>query len=187
MNLESLANLGEIVGAAAVVASLLYLAVQVRQGTRAQRTENYARALDRLSAVQSALGQDPELSLIYSRGVQDPSRLTALEKIRFTWTAYEAFDAFEFMFQTHQTGELPDEVWRRWSTTIAWWLSFPGVQVWWQHRPAGFTDSFTQYVESVLADNPTDAGVNRRWEAFLADNPGKVPAADRPATGSPQP
>ena len=40
-NLESLANLGEIVGAIAVVVSLIYLAVQVRQNTQAQQTENF--------------------------------------------------------------------------------------------------------------------------------------------------
>ena len=48
MDLEALANLGEVIGAAAVVASLLYLAVQVRQRTKAQRTENYARAGSRV-------------------------------------------------------------------------------------------------------------------------------------------
>jgi hypothetical protein len=42
IDLQSLANLGEVIGAVAVVASLLYLAVQVRQGTKAQQTENYA-------------------------------------------------------------------------------------------------------------------------------------------------
>ncbi len=50
-NLESLANLGEIIGAVAVVVSLIYLAVQVRQNTHAQQTENFSRALDRVAAL----------------------------------------------------------------------------------------------------------------------------------------
>ena len=99
-DLQSLAYLGEIVAAAAVVASLVYLAVQVRQSTKAQRTENFARALDRISAIQALLSQDGELAHLFARGVRDTSNLTALEKIRFTWTLYESFGAFEFMAVT---------------------------------------------------------------------------------------
>ncbi len=68
MDMQSLANFGEVVGAIVVVLSLIYLAVQVRQNTQAQRTENYSRALDRLAAIQSMLGQDGEISLIVSKG-----------------------------------------------------------------------------------------------------------------------
>jgi len=51
-DLQSLANIGEIIGAITVVLSLIYLAIQIRQSTQAQRTENYSRALDRLAAMQ---------------------------------------------------------------------------------------------------------------------------------------
>jgi len=171
INLQSLANLGEIVGAAAVVASLLYLAVQVRQGTNAQRTENYARALERISSVQSALSLDSEISRIFASGVQDTSSLTPLEKIRFTWALYESFDAFEFMFHTYEINQIPEEVWERWSATVAWWMSFPGVQAWWQSRPVQFSRSFTLFVESIIQDNPTDADANLRWQEFIAASP----------------
>lgn len=177
IDLESLAYIGEIVGAAAVVASLLYLAVQVRQGTRAQQTENYARALDRVSSVQSMLSRENDISRIFASGVQDVSTLTPMERIRFTWAVYEAFDSFEFMFYTYKNDEIPEEVWSRWSTTVAWWLSFPGVQTWWRCRPVEFSASFTAFVESLLADNPTDASTKRRWEQFVAGGPDPSGAA----------
>lgn len=167
MNLESLANLGEVVSAIAVVASLLYLAVQVRQATRAQRTENYGRALDRISAMQAMLSHDGETSRIFAIGVEDTTRLTPLDRIRYTWALYEAFGAFEFMYHTWRTNEIPEEVWRRWSYTVAWWLSFPGVRAWWHNRPVRFSDSFTSYVETVIRDNPVDPEAGRRWRAFV--------------------
>ena len=168
ISLEALANIGEVIGAAAVVASLLYLAIQVRQSTQAQRTENFARALERVSSMQATLSQDEELTRIFSKGVQDATELSSLERIRFTWALYEAFDAFEFMYQTHQTREIPDEVWKRWSMTVAWWLSFPGVHAWWVNRPVEFTASFTDYVDGILRDNPTDQKANTRWQTFVA-------------------
>ena len=168
-DLQSLANIGEIIGAITVVLSLIYLAVQIRQSTQAQRTENYSRALDRLAAMQSSLSQDDEFSLMFSKGAVDTSKLTPQERIRFTWSLYEAFGAFEFMFHASKTDAIPEEVWRRWSYAVAWWLTFPGVQTWWSSRPLPFTDSFTSFVESLLEDNPTDAESSQRYQEFISE------------------
>jgi len=119
-NLESLANLGEIVGAIAVVVSLVYLAVQVRQNTRAQQTENFSRALDRVAAMQATLSQDPETSVIFSKGVADPTDLIPKERMQFTWAMYELFGAFEFMFLASKDKSIPEEIWHRWSSAVAW-------------------------------------------------------------------
>lgn len=166
--LESLANLGEIIGAIAVVVSLIYLAVQVRQNTQAQHTENFSRALDRVAAMQATLSQDPETSVIFSRGVLEPSELTPKERTQFTWAMYELFGAFEFMFLASKANAIPEEVWQRWSSAVAWWLTFPGVQTWWKVTPIPFTDSFTSYVESLLENNPTDDETTRRYQDFVA-------------------
>ena len=169
MDLQALANIGEIIGAVTVVLSLIYLAVQIRQSTQAQRTENYSRALDRLAAMQSSMSQDDEFSLMFSTGVVDTKKLTPRERMRFTWSLYEAFGAFEFMFHASKTDAIPEEVWRRWSAAVAWWLTFPGVQTWWTSRPIPFTDSFTSFVESLLEENPTDAESNQRYQEFVAE------------------
>ncbi len=168
MDLQSLANIGEFIGAIVVVLSLFYLASQVRQSTEAQRTENYAHALERLATFQSTLSQNNEISLIFSKGVVDASKLMPQEKVRFTWSLYEAFGAFEFMFHASRTDSIVEEVWSRWSVAVAWWLTFPGVQAWWKAKPLPFTDSFTLFVESLLENNPTDADSNQRWQEFIA-------------------
>ncbi len=168
IDLQYLANLGEVIGAVVVILSLIYLAIQVRQNTHAQRTENYSRALDRVAAMQSMLSQDGEMSLIFSKAVLDSSKLTPQERVRFTWSMYEAFGAFEFMFHASRAAAIPAEVWTRWSSGVAWWLSFPGVQTWWQERPIPFTESFTAFVESLLKDNPTDLESVQRFQKFIA-------------------
>jgi hypothetical protein len=167
VDLQYLANLSEVIGSVVVVLSLIYVAVQVRQNTQAQRMENYSRGLDRLAAMQSMLSQGTEISLLLSRGAADSSKLTPQERVRFTWALYEAFGAFEFMFQASKGNAIPEEVWTRWSAGVAYWLSFPGVQNWWHARPLPFTASFTVFVDSLLKDNPTDAEQMRRFREFL--------------------
>jgi hypothetical protein len=167
LDLESLANVGDLISAIVVVISLVYLALQVRQNTESLRTENYARALERIANMQARLGADAGFSELIARGAADAARLTAGERVQFTWTFYEMFGAFEFMFHQMTAGALPTEVWQRWSETLSWWLSLPGVKAWWHSRPAPFSASFTGYVDGKLQQGPVDADASRRWGAFL--------------------
>jgi hypothetical protein len=167
LDLQGLANLGEFISGLVVIVSLVYLAVQVRQNTQSLHTENYGRALDRISAMQSQLSRDGELSSMFSRGLVDPSRLSPQERIQFMWAAFEMFGAFEFMFHQSQTRAIPDEVWERWSATAAWWLSFPGIRTWWAARPAPFSASFTAYVDTCLRDGTQDSAAAQRWQEFV--------------------
>jgi hypothetical protein len=70
---------------------------------------------------------------------------------------YEFFGALEFMFLAAREDSIPDEIWQRWSSAAAWWLTFPSVQVWRDVRPIPFANSFASNIESLRDDNPTDA------------------------------
>jgi len=167
LDLEALANLGEFVSALAVVVSLIYLAFQVRQNTVSQRTENYARALERIALMQSQLSSDGAFASIIMRGSQDHTRLTTEERAQFSWTFYEMFGAFEFMFLQAEAGALHEDVWNRWSATLAWWISFPGVRAWWAARPTPFSPSFTRHIDEHASRHRPDPDAAKRWREFL--------------------
>lgn len=167
MDLDALASLGEFVGGIFVVVSVVYLALQVRQNTRSLRAESYARALERISGIQSQLSRDGALADLVTRGVLDVTALTPQERIRFTWIFYEIFGSFEFMFHQAGAGALPAEVWERWSATVAWWLSWRGVRAWWQARPAPFSASFSAFVDGLAQSRSHDAAAAIRWQEFV--------------------
>ncbi len=167
MALEDLANFGQLVSAIAVVISLVYLALQVRQNTASLRSEAYGRALDRISEMQGRFSSDPVFAGLWARASADVGSLTPAERIRAMWALYEVFGAFEFMYLQHSVGALPEEVWQRWSRTIAWWFSNPGIAAMWCARPAPFTQSFTAYVEREARDAQADPGAQQRWTAYL--------------------
>lgn len=180
MDLTTLAQLGEFVGGFFVVISLVYLAYQVRQNTTSLRTENYARALDRLSTLQSNLSSDGELNRIVVVGAGNPEALTRSERMRFTWSLYELFGAAEFVFHQERQGALPEEVWERWRETIVWWLSNPGIQQWWRLKPTPFSASFEEFADDVIRNEPFDPEVAARWERFVS---GPGPTAEDAAPG----
>jgi hypothetical protein len=168
MDLDSLAKLGEFVGGFFVVVSLVYLAHQVRQNTRSLRTENYARVLERMSAVQSRLSVDSELNRIVTTGAENPDRLSRSERVRFSWALYELFGAGEFMYMQAQDAALPQAVWARWESSIIWWLSHPGMRAWWEAKPAPMTSDFEGFVQELLRSRAVDAATLSRWHEFIA-------------------
>jgi hypothetical protein len=168
MGLQDLANLGEFVSALVVLGSFVYLAIQMRQNTQAIRAENYARALDRVSAMQAELSSNAEYTAFLSRGLADPAKLSPVDRIRFTWLGYEMFGAFEFMFLQAKEGTLPDEVWHRWAATAEWWLTWPGMRAWWAGRPAPFTASFSEFVDRCIREDRRDREALERWQTFLS-------------------
>lgn len=62
MNWEAVGAVGEIVGAAAVVVTLVYLAGQVRQATRATQAASFQAASALEQEFLLAVGQDPATS-----------------------------------------------------------------------------------------------------------------------------
>jgi hypothetical protein len=90
------------------------------------------------------------------------------------------------MFHQARSGALPDEIWERWSATIAWWASFPGVRAWWRARPTPFSKSFTSYVDALIRDGRIDPETADRFDKFLAATaagpPTGPPAAPHGAT-----
>jgi hypothetical protein len=165
--LKTIATYGSL---AAVFVSVLNLTSQIRRHTQSLRSQNYAKALDRLAATQSKLGTDAAASSLFSRGVRDPSLLSPIERAQLAWILYEIFGAFEFMYQETKRGTLPPEIWERWALTMSWWLSFPGVRIWWRAKPSPFTKSFSMLVESQIENPIHDADAATNWQEFMKDS-----------------
>jgi len=66
------------------------LAFQVRQQTRALRSQNDAHALGRLAAVQARSSGDAKLANLFARGVRDPAPLSVEEQRRCPRVDHEA-------------------------------------------------------------------------------------------------
>lgn len=168
MDLDSLAKLGEFVGGFFVVVSLVYLANQVRQNTKSLQTENYARALDRMSNFQSRISADPDLNRILATGAESPEKLTGKERLRFSWALYEMFGAVEFMYMQSREKALPKAVWTRWEASLVWWLSHPGMRAWWLAKPAPLAAEFERFGNDILRTRQMDSAVLARWHGFVA-------------------
>jgi len=112
MDIADLANLGEALGGFGVVISLLYLAFQIRQNTRAVRSSSYHQAAEQTWHYCLAIAQDASLAEILARRIAGESlTLTPAEQIRANSADQALVYGFENMLRLHEEGLVDPDVW----------------------------------------------------------------------------
>ena len=111
MTLEDLGNIGEFLGAIGVIASLVYLAVQIRQNTRSVRSATYQSSTRDIVHLSDQLSQDPELTRIWFEGLHGFDSMPKADRRRFAAYMTGAFRRYESMLYQTQQGLLEQEWW----------------------------------------------------------------------------
>ena len=81
MNWEAIGAIAELIGGVAVLITLIYLSIQVRQNSRIQRQQNVTEQTNRCIDSGQLLASDPEFADIFSRAMNNTD-LTATESRR---------------------------------------------------------------------------------------------------------
>jgi len=170
VNWDLIGVTAELVGAAAVVVALFYLANQIRDVARESRQNRRGELNRDVSHVPDLWGGNSELSDIVYRGLIDPKSLRGQETFRFYGSLYALFRAWEALFQDSQGGLA-----ERWGpgaarSALVDLLGFPGTQRYWQHRRHWYTDSFQAEIDKLLEE----ALPVMKYDYELADETGKA-------------
>ena len=152
--LESLGNLGDFIGGIAVVATLIYLAVQVRQNTK-----QIAQSSDRIhaqtyrddqsahSSTAALVVQDPELAEIFRRGNVDPESLSEVEWIRFTFFYGTMLSNYQSTLYQLQQELLEPDLWENQMSNIKFLLRTPGGKKYWETMGFMHTRALRSFVD----------------------------------------
>ena len=152
MNWDAVGAVAEGLGAAGVIASLLYVAIQVRASTRASAVEAKLQSTRLLTETIDLLIQHPDLEDIYLRGLADLKSLSKDESRRFSNMAFKYFwfcSAGHFQFRT---GTLAESDWQEHRAALHYWLSGPGCRSWWARFGRDkFGPEFRNFIDEEIA------------------------------------
>ena len=154
MNWEAIGAVGEVVGAAGVIASLLYLAVQVQASTRASAVEAKLAATRMYTDFMGSLIQSPELDDLLQRGRKDLESLSPEDYRRFSNLALQAFSFFSAGYFQFCQGTLSESDWFENRAIIQFWVRGLGCQQWWESVGKHlFGADFVAFIESEIRRN----------------------------------
>jgi hypothetical protein len=104
MNWDAIGAIGEVIGATAVVLTLAYLAIQLRQA-RSEYIRNNARDLVvRNNVVLGKLSDDKDLRERHIKGMQDYSSMSTEEKLAFGIWMFTWISNWEQAFVDQKSG-----------------------------------------------------------------------------------
>ena len=150
MDWSAIGAVGELVGALAVVLSLVYLSRQVRQNTRALRTANAATVKQNFQSIARAFITDRGASDIVIRAL-NRDELSPAEKLSAYAWFFDLLKSGELAYSQYIAGDLDKPVWdASLQFFLAYWTT-PGMREYWQDRHPAFTPEFREAMDGWLA------------------------------------
>ena len=151
MNWIAIGAIGEALGAAGVIASLLYLAAQVRAGRRASAVEAKLESTRLLNDFIDLLIKSPELNTLIIKGIADIDSLSEEEYLSFSNMLFKGFWYFSAGHFQYRMGTLDDSDWHEVRAVMRYWLRGPGCQTWWEKIGRSMLGpEFVKFIDSEI-------------------------------------
>ncbi len=144
MNWDAISAVSEIVGAVAVVISLIYVAAQIRQNTKMMRTaakQSLTEASQNL--IYTAIDKSEEWVKLTTG--DDPS--TPEEDARMSLLVRAMLRGFESQCYQYESGLLEDDEWRALQTAIKYLCSLPGFNKYWQQLKPHMSERLKKVID----------------------------------------
>jgi hypothetical protein len=153
MTLEQLFYLAQIVASVGVIASLGFIAVQIRANTAALQRSEHNSTMAQWTVIRMAVAQNRDLAELMTAGLHGELPLDAADQLRLeqmlaenAWAAYHIWDRTQRGIFPRGTFELTGGALLRGLLRTArggaWWRSA---------KPTGFIPGFVADVDAMLA------------------------------------
>ncbi len=189
MTLADLGNIGEFVASIGVLATLIYLAIQIRQNTAATRVQIRQAIADSQFANINSRATDPLLpNIIRKANHNEP--LTEEEEYRLYFHLDATMRQFENIHSQYLAGVLSEKDWTAISTGMMRTLRSQSVRGIWAGMKDAYNVDFSSAVDNILSKPDTTltqvaaAPVSEpAAEPLGAEPPGtEEPGAEQPDT-----
>jgi len=118
MNWEAIGAIGETLGAIGVIVTLVYLAAQLRQNTKALRSNSWQAIQEAEQRFDDLFSKDPALCELWVRASEVGLECldSDAERFQFTSLAKQLIDQFQTHHYQYERGLIETEMWQTWVT-----------------------------------------------------------------------
>jgi hypothetical protein len=148
MNWEAIGAVAELVGAIAVIATLAYLAAQVRQATNSVQGAAELEASKQFTDWHARITNSLELRTVWDKGAAD-EKLSDVERVQYVWLIAELFFMFEGFFRQYRRGLISKATWEPLEMTLVSALQTAHGNAWWESGVAQLSGEFRDYINKV--------------------------------------
>ena len=169
MSLVDLASIGSFVSGVAVLVSLIYLGLQVRQAKLHQQAAIRQGRADRI-VTMCFHGGDPSIADAIAKGYAGAEDITATQLTQYHYLCRGLFYHFEEEFFQHKEGLANDAYYASFLAGTARILCEPGLRVQWRQQRDGFVPEFVAFMDKLLEESRpiAQADALTQWKEAVA-------------------
>ena len=128
MNWEAISAIGQLIGAIAVLITLIYLAIQMKQNTSAVATSTYESTMTGFNDINIVVLSTPELASRINRGCRYNDELTEIETVQFNFILRCYANQWWKLYKLYNRGSLGKSEWSIFAKEAAQFLEQPGCK-----------------------------------------------------------
>jgi hypothetical protein len=151
MSLEQLADLADVVGVLLIIASLVYVARQLRQNTEMMRAAASSGRVERDYQIVSPIIDDPEIAAIWEKGEKEFDSLSKVDQIRMLFFERRAIGLWYHDFQLRSRNLLPDADWHEHMWIIQNVGRRQSIRATWQRFRGAYEPAFQEFMDNQFA------------------------------------
>jgi hypothetical protein len=155
MNWDGIGAIAEMLGAIAVLISIVYLAIQVKQNTEENRILRAQGLVTANADANALIANNSELSEIVRAGMIDFDALSEKEQFRFSTIFFSFMSKYDFAYHQRTADRLDEKFWERTAYEIGVFINLPGANQWWRRDKPRFSLEFAAYVDELLSVSTT--------------------------------
>ena len=154
LTLEQAYYISELVASLAVIMSLIYVAIQIRQNTQIVKLNSAQNLSHELRESLALLASDAGLSDIHLRAMQNIDSLAPAEKFRFYIFLNNVFRVYESAHYQNSKRTVDPSVWTGIVGNMKATKSTSGYLAFWQERKSIFNKEFQDFYDTEVIGNP---------------------------------
>lgn len=151
MNWEALGAIANLLAAVGVIATLMYLSIQIRQNTKAVRSSSIQNLVQSFSTTAQAAVENEHIIPLLLKGNAGVDGLTEVERARLHFWFIMTFRRFEGVYFQRDLGIVDADVIDGFERSHVAILASKSAQQWWADSKGIFNSGFVSYLEELLA------------------------------------
>ncbi|MEQ8663425.1 MAG: hypothetical protein RLW62_21620 [Gammaproteobacteria bacterium] len=147
MNWAAISSISDLIAALAVVASLVFVGLQLRSNTKALRLSSTNTIVEQFTSGVTRIAENPGMSGILFRGIQDPDALAGEERYRFNLALQSILFVYANIHHHYQSGTLDHDIFESMDSQMRNLCNSPGFVGYWARSGENFPARFRAHME----------------------------------------
>ncbi len=148
--LQKISIAAEIVGAVAIVISLIFVGIQFIENTKATKSATAASTVATISSWYTAMGNNQQSSSLFYNFMATPDSLSSEDRFQVIISLHGLFLTFQNSFYLSQQGTLDSNIQESITKAAVGVKDQPGFRLFWKLRRELFFPEFQKHIDEIV-------------------------------------